>query len=306
MRYLCKLTFCIVFLDCVLNVRILYFLRFASDITIPWLSIEGIFWISDWRSETHGFHTISYLHSGAEKIWYVIPSESTLLFEKLNRKSNTEFSFLTPDFLLQKSCKVKRCTQKEGQYIVIEPGCYYCTLSTGYSLSETVCFASMAWFASENFKKHKITENDFVRIKALLNYSVEESRATNSTHDNRTKRAEQIKTLLDKINELHGIVLETLEKLDQNDIKAINYSRSSKGNEPEFCSTCDACCYLFSVHLKNDDDDNVETILCVSHAVEMIRTKQCKSTELLVEALVSNNKITHLREKLKALLPTTK
>lgn len=51
-------------------------------ITSPVLRIGMLFTADSWHTEDHDLHAVSYLHTGAPKVWYGVPAPDAAAFER--------------------------------------------------------------------------------------------------------------------------------------------------------------------------------------------------------------------------------
>ena len=69
--------------------------------------------------------------------------------KKVTLKSLTFVTFLClkvpPDSLVDHSVPVMRCVQSSREFVVVFSGAYHCNISCGYTLSESVHYASQSW-----------------------------------------------------------------------------------------------------------------------------------------------------------------
>ena len=261
------------------------------ETSVPWLTVESVFSLYKWKQDEHQFFTLSYLHAGCDKFWYVIPATLSRKAHRLIEVAEKEKRFLTPEDMLGEDIDVLCCVQKEGQYVIVEPGSYYCTLSTGYSLSESVKFAPMDWF--KKLENMEIKLNDYVKIRMVLNYISE------LTKSNKYMKKDVLIRKLDTINLL---LSNSLSRLQDAGVTNVRYLKSMP-KEADICYTCDASCYLVSVTFEEDEDDDSNKeydIFCLDHALGLIESKKFKCTDAKAYVFLTTNKVNQLISKLKA------
>lgn len=249
-------------------------------VSVPVLYVESVFWTSDWRKEKHGFHMLSYMHSGADKIWYIIAEESKPLFEEITvGKSRLN----NPKTFIAAGCNVARFVQTEGQYVVIKPGCYYCTISTGYSCSETVSFASHHWFASPFFLSYKPSLKEHVVTKMTLNNAVEEVKKCQCPH---------YENFIPKLQEMCSLLEGHLQTFSTKGVKEVSCLKG-KSAVLRTCRFCGEECFLLSARVHKNDD-----CLCVKHALEMLERKKLQAVDVSLEVVFTVDGLKNLVRKL--------
>ncbi|XP_075441776.1 protein Jumonji isoform X2 [Ascaphus truei] len=145
---------------------ILRHLGAVPGVTIPWLNIGMVFSTSCWSRDQNHLPYIDYLHTGADCIWYCIPAEEESKLDKVVHtllqangtpglqmlESNV---MISPEVLCKEGIKVHRTVQQSGQFVVCFPGSFVSKVCCGYSVSETVHFATTQW-TSMGFKTAKV------------------------------------------------------------------------------------------------------------------------------------------------------
>lgn len=128
--------------------------------TVPTLHVGMVFSACCWYRDPHHLPWIEYLHAGANKIWYGVPdSMSSLFHSKLAKlvpnycrnKSlwlPSDTAMVPPSILVENGVSLCRTVQQPGQYVVVFPKAFTCSLSTGYVVSESVYFAPPHWLGS--------------------------------------------------------------------------------------------------------------------------------------------------------------
>ncbi|KAB1261150.1 Protein Jumonji [Camelus dromedarius] len=145
---------------------ILRHLGAVPGVTIPWLNIGMVFSTSCWSRDQNHLPYIDYLHTGADCIWYCIPAEEENKLEDVVHtllqangtpglqmlESNV---MISPEVLCREGIKVHRTVQQSGQFVVCFPGSFVSKVCCGYSVSETVHFATTQW-TSMGFETAKV------------------------------------------------------------------------------------------------------------------------------------------------------
>ncbi|KAI7850121.1 JmjC domain, hydroxylase-domain-containing protein [Circinella umbellata] len=110
-----------------------------------------------WHVEDMDLYSINYLHFGAPKQWYAIPTTHTKKFESVMQnifpqeyKECPEFLrhktfIVSPKLLANHSIPVHRCVQHEGEFMITFPFGYHAGYNLGLNCAESVNFALDSW-----------------------------------------------------------------------------------------------------------------------------------------------------------------
>uniref|UniRef100_A0A8C2WJW9 Protein Jumonji n=1 Tax=Cyclopterus lumpus TaxID=8103 RepID=A0A8C2WJW9_CYCLU len=173
---------------------ILRHLGAVPGVTIPWLNIGMVFSTSCWSRDQNRLPFIDYLHTGADCIWYSVPAEEKAKLDKVvhtllqaNGTPGLEMLekniMLSPEVLCHEGIKVYRTVQRSGQFVVCYPGAFVSKVCCGYSVSETVHFATPHWMnlgyqAAKDLKCRRIAK-PFSMEKLLYQIATAESKRDN-------------------------------------------------------------------------------------------------------------------------------
>uniref|UniRef100_A0A7N9AM43 Protein Jumonji n=1 Tax=Mastacembelus armatus TaxID=205130 RepID=A0A7N9AM43_9TELE len=175
---------------------ILRHLGAVPGVTIPWLNIGMVFSTSCWSRDQNRLPYIDYLHTGADCIWYSIPAEEKSKLDKVvhtllqaNGTAGLEMLeknimvSISPEVLCREGIKVYRTVQRSGQFVVCFPGAFVSKVCCGYSVSETVYFATPHWMnlgyqAAKDLKCRHIAK-PFSMEKLLYQIATAESKRDN-------------------------------------------------------------------------------------------------------------------------------
>ncbi|XP_045915088.1 protein Jumonji [Micropterus dolomieu] len=173
---------------------ILRHLGAVPGVTIPWLNIGMVFSTSCWSRDQNRLPYIDYLHTGADCIWYSVPAEEKAKMDKVvhtllqaNGTPGLEMLekniMISPEVLCREGIKVHRTVQRSGQFVVCFPGAFVSKVCCGYSVSETVHFATPHWMnlgyqAAKDLKCRRIAK-PFSMEKLLYQIATAESKRDN-------------------------------------------------------------------------------------------------------------------------------
>lgn len=114
------------------------------------------------HTEDIDLHSISYLHSGAAKVWYVVePSEYTKVVQLLRNKfpdqlsecacfERHKFILPTPKFFNDNGIKFKKIVQEPGEYVITVSRAFHWGYNRGNSIAEASNFGSPGWITNGN------------------------------------------------------------------------------------------------------------------------------------------------------------
>ncbi|XP_077599970.1 protein Jumonji [Stigmatopora nigra] len=173
---------------------ILRHLGAVPGVTVPWLNVGMVFSTSCWSRDQNRLPYIDYLHTGADCIWYCIPAEEKSKLDKVvhtllqaNGTPGLEMLekniMISPEVLCREGIRVHRTVQRSGQFVVCFPGAFVSKLCCGYSVSETVHFATPHWIqlgyqAAKDLKCRRIAK-PFSMEKLLYQMATAESKRDN-------------------------------------------------------------------------------------------------------------------------------
>lgn len=129
----------------------------VTGVTVPTLHVGMLFSACCWYRDPHGLPWIEYLHTGGSKVWYGVPDEQSNNFR--NALTNLipshcqnktiwlpcDTAMVPPHMLTDKGVSLCRTEQEPGQFVIVLPRAYTSSICTGYTVSESVMFASSSW-----------------------------------------------------------------------------------------------------------------------------------------------------------------
>eukprot|EP00794_Sanderia_malayensis_P018840 gene18840-20736_t len=249
-------------------------LHLPSCLTTSHLQFSSVFSCSEWQKNEDDLLTVEYLHTGAKKIWYAVPSFFKQSFEE-QKKEKFEDSHLTSPLSLE--CPVSRIIQNEGQFVVCLPNVYRATLSCGYCLSESCNLATIDWLI-ERFNV------DSKSITPSLNFPVEKIiLALIRSEFEKLKKMELIASFADMIKEIRRDYFESMISLSDAGIKKNEHLNTGKhkriSSHWEECSTCDKPCYLIMV-----EEDR--KIFCPEHAISRVIEDEANPASFVIKTQI--------------------
>ncbi|XP_062847089.1 protein Jumonji isoform X2 [Trichomycterus rosablanca] len=293
---------------------ILRHLGAVPGVTIPWLNIGMVFSTSCWSRDQNSLPYIDYLHTGADCIWYCIPATEKSKLDKVvhtllqaNGTPGLEMLekniMISPEVLRRAGVKVHRTVQQSGQFMVCFPGTFVSKVCCGYSVSETVHFATAEWMklgyeAAKDLKRKRI-EEPFSTEKLLCQIVMSESRHKDKQflsaasplivelRDTEISQRRQLFNAGLRLSARYGNQPDSQVSLER---KRIQRTRLSEDTADRRCQVCQHLCYLsMVVH----ESDNV--VFCLECALRYIQKRRSprglkmmfRYTEEQLDSLVS-------------------
>ncbi|RXN20303.1 Jumonji isoform X1 [Labeo rohita] len=280
---------------------ILRHLGAVPGVTIPWLNIGMVFSTSCWSQDQNRLPYIDYLHTGADCIWYSIPAEEKTKLDKVvhtllqaNGTPGLEMLekniMISPEVLCREGIKVHRTVQQSGQFVVVFPGAFVSKMCCGYSVSETVHFATPQWMnlgyeAAKDLKCRRIAK-PFSMEKLLYQIATAEAKRENRL---------VLSTISSLLKDLRNIEMKQRQDLyeagllssarycthDNNQSPADTRKKPRKWlaleSSERRCQTCQHLCYLSMVVQENEN-----VVFCLECALQYVeKHKSCRGLKMM-------------------------
>ncbi|XP_044130360.1 protein Jumonji-like, partial [Bufo gargarizans] len=280
---------------------ILRHLGAVPGVTIPWLNIGMVFSTSCWSRDQNHLPYIDYLHTGADCIWYCIPAEEESKLDKvvhtLLQANGTpglqmlESSvMISPEVLCKEGIKVHRTVQQSGQFVVCFPGSFVSKVCCGYSVSETVHFATTQW-TSLGFK----TAKEMKRRHIAKPFSMEKLLYQVATAEAKKENGPTLSVISSLLGELRDTELRQRRELFEAGLhSSARYGSHDTSNSSldgkkkprkwlQFetserrCQICQHLCYLSMVVQENEN-----VVFCLECALRHVeKQKSCRGLKLM-------------------------
>lgn len=110
-----------------------------------------------WHTEDMDLYSINYLHFGAPKTWYAIPTAYGRKLEKLanrlfaenyelcNAHLRHKMTIISPQVLRQNQIPFNKVTQEAGEIMITFPFGYHAGYNHGFNCAESTNFAAERW-----------------------------------------------------------------------------------------------------------------------------------------------------------------
>uniref|UniRef100_U3D128 Protein Jumonji n=1 Tax=Callithrix jacchus TaxID=9483 RepID=U3D128_CALJA len=280
---------------------ILRHLGAVPGVTIPWLNIGMVFSTSCWSRDQNHLPYIDYLHTGADCIWYCIPAEEENKLEDVVHtllqangtpglqmlESNV---MISPEVLCKEGIKVHRTVQQSGQFVVCFPGSFVSKVCCGYSVSETVHFATTQWtsmgFETAKEMKRRHIAKPFSMEKLLYQIAQAEAKKENGP---------TLSTISALLDELRDTELRQRRQLFEAGLHSSARYGSHDGSSTvadgkkkprkwlqletseRRCQICQHLCYLSMVVQENEN-----VVFCLECALRHVeKQKSCRGLKLM-------------------------
>lgn len=117
-----------------------------AGLHIPVVDVGMCFTTHGWIQAPHWLYSVSYLHWGEARTWYVVPGDSAETFESfiLNQTPPVP-SAVTPEKLWGTEFPVYRLEQKATEFVIMFPRAYQLNFSHGFNFAECVLYAPPDW-----------------------------------------------------------------------------------------------------------------------------------------------------------------
>ncbi|KAJ8334256.1 hypothetical protein SKAU_G00398950 [Synaphobranchus kaupii] len=280
---------------------ILRHLGAVPGVTIPWLNIGMVFSTSCWSRDQNRLPYVDYLHTGADCVWYCVPAEEKTKLDKVvhtllqaNGTPGLEMLekniMISPELLSREGIKVHRTVQKSGQFVVCFPGTFVSKVSCGYSVSETVHFATTQWMdlgyqAAKDLKWRRIAK-PFSMEKLLYQIATAESKRENG---------HVLSTISSLLKDLRDMEMRQRQELYQAGLLSSARYGTHDHNQPpgegrkkqrkwlalesseRRCQICQHLCYLSMVVQENEN-----VVFCLECALRYVeKHKSCRGLKMM-------------------------
>lgn len=291
--------------------NMLRFLGPALGVTVPTLHLGMVWSTSCWHRDPHSIPWIEYVHQGPTKIWYGVPEHQEEEFRNVTNSLHpiacqnkslwlpSDISMVPPASLRNHGVKVYRVEQNSGEFVVVMPRAYSCSVATGYTVSESTYFATQRWLDTimPIFKEiRESCEPTMFTLEQLLK---------NIAEDVNTPLAiiKKIRTVIEQVFELE---MNNQKELKMRGIKKVAAEhpecgpQSALNGEPRVWNVrdldeCEICrCTLYLSAVKDVPFPN--SMFCSSHALELLRKPKYKDISVDNARLVcyyTNEQMSH-------------
>lgn len=156
-----------------------------AGINVPWLYVGMLFSTFAWHVEDNYLFSVNYMHAGAGKLWYGVPSHEADAMERAIQEAHpAAFAktadvlhhvtlMMSPAALAERGIKVRRTVQHAGEFIVTYPRSFHAGFSLGFNVGEACNFASSHWLswgrlALENYRVLPVPRSSVTCLDKLV------------------------------------------------------------------------------------------------------------------------------------------
>uniref|UniRef100_A0A3B0MWV3 Jumonji family zinc finger protein, putative n=1 Tax=Theileria annulata TaxID=5874 RepID=A0A3B0MWV3_THEAN len=156
-----------------------YINNVVPGVNSPWLYIGMIFTSFCWHTEDNYFGSVNFHHSGAPKVWYLVPPKKAPKMESILKNYSSlegeEFALyglrvqIPPDVLISNGVTLYRLVQKVNEFVMVWPRTFHCGFNAGFNCNEACNIAPGNWIkmgykSLVNYKYARKTCIPFFRI----------------------------------------------------------------------------------------------------------------------------------------------
>lgn len=262
-----------------------------------------------WHTEDMDLHSINYLHYGAPKFWYSIPTPHIRRFERLadglfpQMKKNCsaylrhKMCMISPMILRQNSIPYNKIVQHEGEIMVTFPCGYHSGFNTGFNAAESTNFATPRWVEFGKRATRCFCRPDTVNISMdcfVKRFQPEKYEKWLAGEDLGHHPTDEQKT--------SAMTIAPAPSAEEFLINRTNNDREfSKIGNSHFFVSLDQSQQQFRLHRVRDCDEvNLETSLTCSVGLENIRLnlKKC-SVKIERQSITKSSILTRTKQKIR-------
>lgn len=117
-----------------------------AQLHVPVVDVGMCFTTHGWVQAPHWLYTVSYLHWGEQRTWYVVPGESAEKFESfILAQTPPSPGAVTPEKLWEADFPVYRLEQNASEFVILFPRSYQLNFSHGFNFAECVLYGPPDW-----------------------------------------------------------------------------------------------------------------------------------------------------------------
>lgn len=143
-----------------------------------------------WHVEDGLAHSISHLHDGNEKVWYIVNSKDKERFESFVACNIFDLNFVNdrysaanimtfkstifnPGELVAHQFRVNRIVQNKGSIVIVKSGSYHCGYNSGFNVAEAMNFCNFEWLSHgkkfmSSLQSRILTRNENIPFEYIL------------------------------------------------------------------------------------------------------------------------------------------
>ncbi|OQR74168.1 jumonji/arid domain-containing protein-like [Tropilaelaps mercedesae] len=280
--------------------NVLRWLGGVSGVTIPTLHVSMLFTALPWYRDPHNVNWLDYLHSGAPKIWYSVPSSQADRFHRVVSRLAphvhqsdvgvpSDACLIPPRMLLDRGVPLQKMEQRPGEMIVILQGCYSSNVSCGFSLSESVYFTWDDWINQSWQRFQTLRENSepptFCLEQLVVNMALEGAGGASSVEGSTRGDSLGTKVLSDIWCVLNRMVEELSTSWNVLEVAGVPNERREQSAFPVECADCRMLCGLAAAVCQRSPEEVVCLVDAQARLDAPLSSSATSSTEPAVKSL---------------------
>ncbi|XP_028035905.1 uncharacterized protein LOC114247211 isoform X1 [Bombyx mandarina] len=254
-------------------------------VTVPTLHLGMVFSTSCWHRDPHGLPWVEYMHTGPGKIWYGIPNDQSDNFRKAvetlcptscQNKSiwlPSDIAMIPPSLLREHNVSLSRVVQNPGEFIIVFPKAYSCSIATGFTISESVYFATNSWLETVHHVFQELRESCEPTMFSLEHLLVSIAKDSRSSLRILQRVYSNLSPIVRDELEYRNALLMRGVKLAEDDSPARNQNRRRRAGawnvrEQDECEICRTTLYFSKVV----GITNKRSAVCILHALRLLES----------------------------------
>ncbi|UKK00044.2 hypothetical protein MACK_000110 [Theileria orientalis] len=166
----------------------------VPGVNSPWLYIGMIFTSFCWHTEDNYFGSVNYHHSGAPKVWYLVPPKKASKMESILKNYSSlngeEFALyglrvqIPPDTLVSNDVTIYRMVQQVNEFVLVWPRTFHCGFNAGFNCNEACNIAPGNWIkiGYQSLLNYKYARKTCIPFFRILMSSIPNLMDLDSTH----------------------------------------------------------------------------------------------------------------------------
>jgi hypothetical protein len=265
-----------------------------AGINSPMMYVGMLFSTFCWHTEDNYLYSTNFIHTGAPKVWYGVPSSSAYRFEEIMRAQlphlfkvqpnliHALVTMLSPRILQQAGVTVSRMVCYEGEYAITFPQAFHAGFNIGFNMAESVNFALPDWISYG-----RLAVDDYVAAKRgcafshdqlVYNGAIDKKMCEKMSMDMRNLLRIDLKSLIEKekrlLHEIYnsGMISQVrMEEGPRNEV--LRKSKNQKENN--LCHVCSQDCFFSGVFCECNFD-----VTCLRHFRDQCH---CGSSKIFIK-----------------------
>lgn len=264
-------------------------------INSPMIYIGMLFSSFCWHTEDNYLYSTNYIHSGASKVWYGVPSFAAHKFESVMKTKLPNLfgaqpdlihglvTMLSPTVLRDHGVPIYRLEHHAGEYVFTFPQAYHSGFNCGFNMAESINFGLPDWLswgrrALDDYPKTKRGAHAFSHDELVYLALMDKD---NLTKDFKKIAMVDFESLINREKKFLASVAKAgiTKQIAIPDANRDGVNRKTKKERDiNFCSFCNQACFFSGIGCKCK-----KTITCLTHYMhQCVDCKDKKQLNVLV------------------------